>query len=344
MMKSFVVSLTVLSLVTPTAAVFAEDGAGVNGSFSSSGKVEIDDSVSDAAKIEAAKCAQNCAIKMNALDIKVCLERCALPIMKRERGDDSSDGVAIPKFLNVTSEAKRAAEKADVGALRAGLQDLKDSRRDSIEDLNDDRRSGLDDLKEIRESGDRDAFVKARAEFELKMKASREELKTKLEDSRKALLEKIKGFKDERKKETTERIYTNLNEVNKKVTTEMTENLGKISEFLVKLSDRATTAATNGKDVVSAKAQIVAAQTAVATAQAAVTVQAGKTYNVNVTTEANLQVATKAVRDQLYVDLKATRETVKAARDAAQKAAVTLAQSLGVTATVNASTSASSTQ
>jgi hypothetical protein len=251
--------------------------------------------------------------------------------MKRESGDDSSNGVAIPKFLNVTSEAKRAAEKADMEALRKIKEargEFNDSRKDSIEDLNDDRKSGLDDLKEIRESRDRDAFIKARGEFELKMKASREELKTKLEDNRKALLEKIKGFKDERKKETTERIYANLNEVNKKVTTEMTENLGKISEFLVKLSDRATTATANGKDVTSAKAQITVAQTAVATAQAAVTVQAGKTYNVNVTTEANLQVATKAVRDQLYADLKTTRETVKTARDAAQKAAVTLAQSL----------------
>ncbi len=315
MMKSFIVSLTVLSLVTPTAAVFAEDG--VSGSASGNGSIEIDSSASDAAKIEAAKCAQNCAVRMNPLDIKVCLEKCAAPILKRA-------GI---------NEAAREAVKEARG-------EFKDSRKDAIEDLQDDRKSGLDDLKEVRQSGDRDAFVKARAEFELKMKASREELKTKLEDNRKALVEKLKGIKDERKKETTERIYTNLNEVNKKTTTEMTENLGKISEFLVKLSDRAKTAATNGKDVASAQAQITAAQAAVATAQAAVTVQAGKTYSVNVTTEANLQAAAKTVRDQLFADLKATREQVKSARDAAQKAATTLAQSLGAQATVSASTSA----
>lgn len=122
-------------------------------------------------------------------------------------------------------------------------------------------------------------------------------------------------------------LQAKLNNINERVTGHFTDVLNQIDKMLDRVKTRASKAEANGLNVSTVNAEITNAQNAITAARAAVATQAGKVYTVQTTgNETTFRSDVGKTRQALHQDLVAARDTVKAARDAVRKAAVTLAQ------------------
>lgn len=187
-----------------------------------------------------------------------------------------------------------------------------------------DAASGLSAGK-VRPSYDVKANVKARMsmnaeEREAAMEERKEEMKTRMESRKEAiddwhtqLKARLAAWKDKTKAEIAERIQTNLDALNERMTKHFDTQLDTMVSIMVRVS----AGDVNGDGA----ADISLANTAIANAQAANDDQADNTYAVNVSTEATAKADVGAARKKLHDDLKAVWEKVKAAREAVRKAA-----------------------
>ena len=187
-------------------------------------------------------------------------------------------------------------------------------------------------------------IILAREAFKAELATTRAEVKTKIEEHKSLLRERLQEIKDTRKQEAVERIDTQLNTINEKLTTMMASFVDQIERVLDGVESRADKAEANGKDVTEVRAKIAAADSAIADARIAIKAQAGKTYDMNITTEASLRTDVQSTRNQLKNDLEAVRATIKKAHEAVRAAIKSLAQIPGINVIVTASSSASTTQ
>jgi hypothetical protein len=175
----------------------------------------------------------------------------------------------------------------------------------------------------------RDEFKKAvevkRAEVDNFVKEKRDELKTKLQN-----------IKDERKKEAVNKIGESIVNLNTKMTTHYSNVLNQISDVLSRVVSRADKAQANGKDVATARTAVSKAQSDIAAAQAAVVAQTGKSYTLNISTDAKLKADVGEARKVLHNDLKKVEDLVKTARNSVRLAVVELAKIQGVDKLENA--------
>jgi len=141
--------------------------------------------------------------------------------------------------------------------------------------------------------------------------------------------QKIQQFQDKKKADMATKINDNLAAVNAKLTANMSKNLDKMTAILNKLETRVN--AVTGKDTSAAKTAIQQARTAIDSAKAAVAIQSAQDYNVVITSESKVGQDAKSVRMKLETDLKATRATVVAARQAVANAISTAMSTLGGT-------------
>ena len=175
--------------------------------------------------------------------------------------------------------------------------------------------------------------VKAkRTELNTQMKNDREAAKKRLETTREEakkaaetrhaeLKDKISKLRDEKKKQIAIRLNEQLAHLNIQWTNHFSNVLNRLSEILGKIELRADKAQAAGKDVSMVKTAIQNAKTAIATARTAVEAQAKKTYIANFSSEANLNAAFKAVKEQLKTDLFGLRDgAMKDAREAVKNA------------------------
>lgn len=159
-----------------------------------------------------------------------------------------------------------------------------------------------------------------------RLEQERAGVRERVEAKRTEMKERLQGIKDERKKQIAERVYTNLNRLNSRVTDHFVDVLNHLEEVLGRINSRADKAETHGVNVSAVDTQAAAASEAIAQARAKVAEQAGKLYEFQVHTDATLRSDIGKARQQLHEDLSAQRSAVFAARDAVRKAAVTLAQ------------------
>lgn len=165
-----------------------------------------------------------------------------------------------------------------------------------------------------------------RTEFQKNIEAKRVELKTRIEAKRQELKTRLLKIEDERKREVVEKIDTQLDELNKRLLDHYSDVFGKIENILDNIDTRTTKAETNGRDVSAVRTAIAAAESAISASRTAIQAQAGKIYKITISTENALKADVGKTRQTLHNDLVKVRETVKAAREAVRKAAVTLAQ------------------
>ncbi len=158
--------------------------------------------------------------------------------------------------------------------------------------------------------------------------ARRAEVKGEIEKRHVELKTKLAAFKNKVKAEIAGRIADNLTKLNERLTDQMAAQIDKMKNIMA----RVAAGDVNGDGA----ADIAAANTAIADAAAAVTAQAGKTYTVNVTTEAKIKVDVGAARQQLHDDLKVVEDKMQAARQAVRKAVADVLK-LAPSASVNAS-------
>jgi hypothetical protein len=125
---------------------------------------------------------------------------------------------------------------------------------------------------------------------------------------------KLQKFKDKNKARRVENINENLNTVNIKVTSQMQQNLTKISEIVAKLKAWVTEQEAAGKDVAAMKSTVANIESEWMSANTAVTTQAGNDYTVVVNTETTVKDDVKATRNDLRGDLKALHDKIISVR------------------------------
>jgi len=164
------------------------------------------------------------------------------------------------------------------------------------------------------------------AELRNEIQAKRENLQSQIEAKRTELRNRLAKIKDENKKQIVERIYNQVNELNKRMTDHFLNVLERLEKVLERISSRAAKAEANGHDVSAVKTAITEATNAINTAKTAVQNQAVKVYSVTVNTESTLKSDTEKIRQALHNDLKNVFALVRTAQEAVRKAATTLAQ------------------
>lgn len=233
--------------------------------------------------------------------------------------------------LQQTTKAARQDLKAESDKLRANLQsELKTIKEDrsltpeeagaAAEKVREEARSALQQKAESL----KEAITADREAFKTQLEAKKTEVKQKVEAEKSALQEKLKALKDERKKQTVLNVSDQLQKVNGEYLDKMTKVADNLSEVLRGISSRADKAALEGRDVSAIRADIAEAEAAITAARSFISVQAGKTYAIQVTTEANLKTDVSAARESLKTDLGIVKESVQKAREAVQKAATDL--------------------
>lgn len=163
-------------------------------------------------------------------------------------------------------------------------------------------------------------------EFRNNIEAKREQLKSQIETKRTELKTRLAKIKDENKKQIVERVYNQVNELNKRLTDHFLNVLEKLEKVLERISSRAAKAEVNGRDISVVKIVITEATNAIASTTIAIQNQAAKVYAPTINTENTLKIDVGKIRQALHTDLVAVRETVKNVQEAVQKAAVALAQ------------------
>ncbi len=174
--------------------------------------------------------------------------------------------------------------------------------------------------------------------------------------------DRIAAIQDKVKQQLAERLATQFNQINQVWTQHFSQMLDRYTAILQKIQDRATAAASAGKDVTATNAAIQAAQAAITSARAAVAAQAAKTYTLDLSATSTpvtaatstpegqgqimqgLKDAFQTLRQQLFGDLFALRDgPMTDTRTAVQSALQTLGQIPGVDQVNATSTEATST-
>lgn len=158
--------------------------------------------------------------------------------------------------------------------------------------------------------------VETRKEVTQTKQTTIQNLKEQMATREAALKLKLKAFRDKKKATVAERVSTNLNNINAQRTAQMTKTLSTMSSILTRLETRVNSATPDIKDPAAAKLAIANAKAAIASAQSSVTTQSQKDYTLTISSETKAKQEAQTTRDQLQSDLKTTRATVIAAKQA----------------------------
>lgn len=214
-------------------------------------------------------------------------------------------------FVSLLFAASVTAQTVPPGGTR---NDVRKEREDLRQDIQDQRQTLRRQVSEKREA------------FKAEVQEKRQELQVRIKAEREQLKEKLKTIRDEKKKAAVERIDAAIARLNERMVEHFTAVLDKLADLLIRIGSRTDTAAARGLDVSAVQAAMAQARTAIGDARTAVSAQAGKTYAVTISTEANLRADVGKTRQALRADLKSVQEAVRLAREAVRKAATTLAQ------------------
>jgi Mg2+ and Co2+ transporter CorA len=118
------------------------------------------------------------------------------------------------------------------------------------------------------------------------------------------LKNKLLKFKNKAKATRVENINSNLSEVNAKATDRMQDSLDRMASLVAKLKTWIAEQESTGKDMSSAKNDLMDLESQWEAASSSVSAQAQNDYTVAVTTETAAKTDVKIVRDQLHSDLK----------------------------------------
>ena len=227
-----------------------------------------------------------------------------------------------------------SADESNTGSgVRGKIQEKREEVRTNVKEKQQEVRANSQETRDEIKVRTREATKAFKEEVEQKkeelktrVEEKREELKVKVETKREELKKRLEKVKDERKKQAVERIDKQMDELNDRLLKHYLNVLDKISDVLVRISERADKAEERGVDVAAVRTAIDKANSAISAARAAVETQSGKTYTIQVSTEEGLKNDVGRARQALHNDLAVVRLTVKAAHEAVRQVATTLAQ------------------
>lgn len=144
-----------------------------------------------------------------------------------------------------------------------------------------------------------------------------------------ALKDRLTKFKDKVKAQRVDRINTELSNINKRRTDEMSRNLNRISEILTRLENRVAESTSSAASTDAVQGSITTAKTQITLAKEIVASQSAKDYTIQVSSESAVKADATKQRDLLHTDLKSTQAVVKQARTAVSAAIKAFGQALG---------------
>lgn len=179
-----------------------------------------------------------------------------------------------------------------------------------------------------------------------RMQAARAEMQARMKAQHEKTQQRLTEIKDKAKQQMAERLAKQFEKQNSTWTEHFMKTLDRLDAISLKIQDRTTVAAGNGKDISTVTAAITAAQTAITSARTAVIAQAAKTYVLDpstivpptATTTPNgqeklmqgLRASFKNLHNSLFRDLFALRDgSLTDARKAVQNAHQALSKILG---------------
>ncbi|HXK41135.1 MAG TPA: hypothetical protein VJ046_03525 [Candidatus Paceibacterota bacterium] len=221
-----------------------------------------------------------------------------------------------------TREEVRTEVKTRQDEVRTEIREKRENVRGEVAETREEIRIRTREATEVfkKEAEQRKEELKTRVE------QKREELKTRIETKREDLKKRLEKVKDERKKQAVERIDKQMDELNDRLLKHYLSVLDKLSDVLVRISERTDRAEERGVDVAAVRTAIDEANRAISAAKTAIETQSGKTYTIQVNTEEGLKNDVGRARQALHNDLAAVRLVIKAAHEAVRQAATTLAQ------------------
>lgn len=230
--------------------------------------------------------------------------------------DEKVGGPGAPLNLNGDNQLnplmeqnkeRRGEFKDEVGVIKDDLKANREQYRIELEQM-------IQSIKEKRQT------------FKIEMQNSREEAKTKMTEMKKGLKEQLVNIKDENKKMSTEKIVDLIQELNVKITDNLSDKVDQIENVLVSVESRISKAKDRGIDVSSLTSKVETAKEAITKAREAIKTQADKVYEIKITNETTLKTEMKTLRDTFSKDIKALHQIVKDAHVAVKNVAVSLAQ------------------
>lgn len=175
----------------------------------------------------------------------------------------------------------------------------------------------------------REEARKRRVDFKNTISQKREKLKEKARNGNAELQNKAKAIPDDRKRVVVENIGAGIADLNDRMVAHAVKILDKITNMMARVSRRADKEETRGVDVSSVRAAVSKAASVIDKARAAISVQADKTYTIDVNAEPALKDDTRRTREALHFDLRVMRNVVGEAHDAVRAAAKALAKVSG---------------
>lgn len=231
------------------------------------------------------------------------------------------------KDVNSRDQFKKElkGEKVKLKEERKIREDKKEEFKNEIEDAKDEFEVKKEEHKNAIESMIQNVKEK-REEFKTELESKKEEIKTKIESIKANFKEDLKNVKDENKKIAAEKIMDNVQLLNTKLTTNLSEKIEKIENVLISIESRITKAQSKGLDVSSVLPMVEKAKEAITNARDAISSQSTKVYEVNITGEATLKTEMKNLKEEFKKDINDVKEKVKLAFTAVKDTADALAK------------------
>lgn len=272
----------------------------------------------------------------------------ALPAFADDRIPSLNSGVFMPKATMVGTSTPRVPVirqnkpqevKREIESIRKESQkEVKDIRGKALKEAQEAREGLHDEVKTIRQNvlSSTTVFMvtpemkrnieERREEFKHQLEGKKEDVKKKIETEKLRLSEKLKSIKDERKKQTVQKVNAEIQALNVRKLEHYSSVLNQIEEVLKKVGTRVDNASVRGLEVGAVRTNMTAVETAIAAARTAIVAQSTKVYTVTITTEGGLKNDTGVTRQALQKDLSVVQSLVKNAHEALRKAVVSLAQ------------------
>jgi DNA repair exonuclease SbcCD ATPase subunit len=234
-------------------------------------------------------------------------------VAEQQLGQPTSTPKTEAEFQAAREEAKRMkAEKA------AELKTAREAKKAEMTKLREEQKDKYKKMLELQ---------KQKSEkYREEIAAKKEEAQEAFKDKREAFEDKLETIRDERKQEIVENLDEKINTLNDRRTTQMIDHLGKMSEILIKVEERADA---SGKDTATVDAAISAAQGAIAAAKAKASEQAAKEYVITIGTDETLKTDVGVVMNTLQTDLKSAQALIVEARHKVSAAIKALGMLLG---------------
>lgn len=166
----------------------------------------------------------------------------------------------------------------------------------------------------------RQAFQQDKEAFREQVSQMRQEVQSKIQAEKAALKEQLQKIKDVRKQQVVENINDKIVSINEKYTGKWSDSLDKMQTNLTALQAKATSTSAG------VQTDITAAQTAITVAKTAVSAQAGKTYSIQVVSDATLRTTVGQTVTEFRTDLLGVQKQVMAAHTAIQKVRMDLGE------------------